>query len=386
MSMRFDLKDNKLTLYFEGEINSTNSDAVEKDVEKTLEGQKYSSLVLNFEKLKYLSSAGLRVVLKLKKLCNDVSIVDASFDVYDILQMTGFTEIIPTKRALRTISIKGAEVIGDGYFSTVYRIEKDMIIKVFERTSDPEQIERELRLAKEAFVLGVPTAISYDIVRVDDGKLGVRFEMLDCMSLRDAFRDQPDRYDELIDRYVALLKKINTTDCKDPTIPDIRQNFLKKVDEIKEFLDEKHYRKAKALIEGIPESMNFVHGDCHFKNIMVQGDDFLLIDMDTLSRGEPIFELATLRAPYVAFEEDDPGNNEKFLGLSADMCKKLFNDIVEKYYGKKDQAIKDKIALVCYIHMVWWNKVNTPDNQKRLEGCRSRLIELLDKYDDVKIG
>ena len=60
--------------------------------------------------------------------------------------------------------------------------------------------------------------------------------------------------------------------------------------------------------------------------------------------------------------------------------------VVEKYFGKKDQTIKDKIALVCYIHMVWWNKVNTPDNQKRLEGCRSRLIELLDKYDDVKIG
>ena len=383
--MKHLLEKEKLTIYFEGDLNSYNADNFEKEIEEIVTNQSFKTLMLDFSSLRYISSAGLRIILKLKQRFDDVHIIEASLEVYDVLTMTGFINIMDVKKALKKVYISGAQVIGSGFFSTVYRIDKDTIIKVFNRVSDPEQIKRELKLAKQAFILGIPTAISFDIVRVDD-KLGVRFEMLDCMSLRDAFRDYPDRYDELIDRYVALLKKINTTDCKDPTIPDIRQAFIKKVDGIKEFLDDKHYQKAKALIEGIPESMNFVHGDCHFKNIMVQGDDFLLIDMDTLSRGEPIFELATLRAPYVAFEEDDPGNNEKFLGMSAEMCKKLFDDIVEKYFGKKDQAIKDKIALVCYIHMVWWNKVNTPDNQKRLEGCRSRLIELLDKYDDVKIG
>ena len=383
--MKHLLEKEKLTIYFEGDLNSYNADNFEKEIEEIVTNQSFKTLMLDFSSLRYISSAGLRIILKLKQRFDDVHIIEASLEVYDVLAMTGFINIMDVKKALKRVYISGAQVIGSGFFSTVYRIDKDTIIKVFNRVSDPEQIERELKLAKQAFILGIPTAISFDIVRVDD-KLGVRFEMLDCISLRDAFKNNPDKYDELLDKYVALLKKINTTDCKDPTIPDMRQAFLKKVDEIKEFLDDKYYRKAKALIEGIPESMNFVHGDCHFKNIMVQGDDFLLIDMDTLSRGEPIFELATLRAPYVAFEEDDPGNNEKFLGMSAEMCKKLFDDIVEKYFGKKDQTIKDKIALVCYIHMVWWNKVNTPDNQKRLEGCRSRLIELLDKYDDVKIG
>ena len=383
--MKHLLEKEKLTIYFEGDLNSYNADNFEKEIEEIVTNQSFKTLMLDFSSLRYISSAGLRIILKLKQRFDDVHIIEASLEVYDVLAMTGFINIMDVKKALKRVYISGAQVIGSGFFSTVYRIDKDTIIKVFNRVSDPEQIERELKLAKQAFILGIPTAISFDIVRVDD-KLGVRFEMLDCISLRDAFKNNPDKYDELLDKYVALLKKINTTDCKDPTIPDMRQAFLKKVDEIKEFLNDKYYRKVKALIEGIPESMNFVHGDCHFKNIMVQGDDFLLIDMDTLSRGEPIFELATLRAPYVAFEEDDPGNNEKFLGMSAEMCKKLFDDLVNKYFGKDDQEIKDKIALVCYIHMVWWNKVNTPDNHKRLEGCKARLIELLDKYDDVKIG
>ncbi len=233
-------------------------------------------------------------------------------------------------------------------------------------------------------MLGIPTAISYDIVKVDD-KLGVRFEMLDCMSLKNAFVNYPDKYEEYIKRYVDLLKKITTTDCMDPTLPNIKEMYVTKVETIKEFLEEKYYLKAKRIVEKIPEAMTFVHGDCHFKNIMVQGDDFLLIDMDTLSHGHPIFELAALRAPYVAFEEDDPGNSQRFLGVPPELSSKIYNDVVNGYFGKDDQVIKDKIALICYIHMVWWNKVNTPDNNKRLEGCRSRLYALLDKYDNVDL-
>ena len=383
--MRYDLKEEKLTLYFEGDLNSYNADNFEKEIEDIISQQSFKTLNLDFSSLRYISSAGLRIVLKLKQKYDDVHVIEASLEVYDVLAMTGFINIMDVKKALKRVYISGAQVIGEGFFSTVYRIDKDTIIKVFNRVSDPEQIERELKLAKQAFILGIPTAISFDIVRVDD-KLGVRFEMLDCMSLKNAFNEYPNRYDELMDRYVALLKKINTTDCMDPSIPDMKAFFLKKVEIIKPFLEDKYYKKAKALIEGIPDAMTFVHGDCHFKNIMVQGDDLLLIDMDTLSRGDPIFELGTLRAPYVAFEEDDPGNSEKFLGTSSEMCQKIFNDIVVRYFGKDEQSIKDKIALVCYIHMIWWNSVNTPDNQKRLEGCRSRLLPLLDKYDDLKLG
>ena len=382
--MRNKNENNVLTLYLEGELNSYNADNVEKEIEEIVNNEQFTKLILDFANLHYISSAGLRIILKLKQKYDDLHIEEVSLEVYDVLSMTGFTNIMDVKKALKRIYISGAQVIGEGFFSTVYRIDKDTIIKVFNRTSDPAQIERELKLAKQAFVLGIPTAISFDIVRVDD-KLGVRFEMLDCMSLKNAFLNYPDKYDYYIDKYVQLLKKINTTDCMDYSIPDIRAFYLEKVEKIKDILGDKYYLKAKAIIESIPEAMTFVHGDCHFKNIMVQGEDFLLIDMDTLGRGDPIFELAALRAPYVAFEEDEPGNSEKFLGVSHELCEKIYNDIVYKYIGSSDEVIKDKIALVCYIHMVWWTITNMPDNKARLEGCKGRLLALLDKYNDVKI-
>ena len=382
--MRSEVKNNVLHLFFEGELNSYNSDSVEKEIEEIVTKNQFEKLVLDFSKLNYISSAGLRIILKMKQRFDNTQIIEASLEVYDVLSMTGFVNIMDIKKALKRVDITGAEVIGEGFFSTVYRVDGDTIIKVFNRTSDPEQIERELKLAKEAFVLGIPTAISFDIVRVGE-KLGVRFEMLDCISLRNAFLKYPDQYDDLINRYVKLLKKINTTESNDPNLPDCREQYLNKVELIKDILDEKHYLKAKKLIEGIPQCKTFVHGDCHFKNIMVQGDDFLLIDMDTLSKGNPIFELAGIRAPYVAFEEDDPGNSERFLGVKAELSRSIYEDVLSRYLGKDDPAFKDKIALVCYIHMLWWNKLNTPDNKARVDGCSSRLIALLDKYDDLII-
>ncbi len=383
--MQFKLENNTLSLFFEGELNSYNADDVEKEIEDITNGKEFKTLDLDFAGLRYVSSAGLRIILKLKQKYDDVHIKETSLEVYDVLSMTGFVNIMDVSKALKVVDVKGAEVIGEGFFSTVYRLDKDTIVKVFKRTSDEHQIERELKLAKQAFVAGVPTAISFDIVKVGD-KLGVRFEMLDCMSLKNAFVKYPERYNDLLDRYVKLLKKINTTECYDPIIPDVKKFYLQKVKEIKPYLEEKDAQKCLDLIESIPDRMTFVHGDCHFKNIMVQGDDFLLIDMDTLSRGHPIFELAALRAPYVAFEEDDPGNNERFLGVSATFSMTLYNRIVNLYFGNEDQAIKDKIALVCYIHMVWWTLTNQRDNEKRFNGCKKRLEILLRKCNDLEIG
>ena len=215
-----------LTIYLEGELNSANADAREKEILADVEGKTFTRLVLDFSLLSYISSAGLRVVLKLKQKFGDVVINEASLEVYDVLSMTGFTNIMEVNKALNRISLDGAEVIGSGYFSTVYRINKDTIIKVFNRVSDSKQIERELKLSKEAFVLGIPTAISFDVVKVED-KLGVRFEMLDCESLSQAFARRPDQYNALLDKYVGLLKKINTTECLDPEIPE-KTNTTKK--------------------------------------------------------------------------------------------------------------------------------------------------------------
>lgn len=383
--MRFQLNERVLTLYFEGELNSYNADNMEKEIEDVVSKQDFDTLYLDFSNLHYISSAGLRIILKLKQKYNDTHVIEASLEIYDVLNMTGFTNIMDVKKALKRVYISGAQVIGEGYFSTVYRIDKDTIIKVFNRTSDPEQIERELKLAKEAFVRGIPTAISFDIVKVDD-KYGVRFEMLDCMPLRDAFINNPEQYESLVERYATLLKKINTTECDDVAIPMIKYKMIEKLESFKDEFEPKVYEKCHKLLSDVPDRNTFIHGDCHFKNIMVQGDELLLIDMDTLSRGHPIFELARLRAPYIAFEELMPGNSTTFFKIGKELIDKIYHDLIVKYFGKFDQNIEDKIALVSYVHMCVWIKKNTPKKTDAFKYFYEKLKVLVEKVDDLDLG
>ena len=384
--MKTNLENNVLTLYLGGEINSYNADNIEKEMKESIGDQKFDRLVLDFSSVTYVSSAGLRIILKMKQTYNNVSVVETSLEVYDIFSMTGFTNIMEIKKGLRKVYLSGAEVIGTGYYSTVYRVDKDTIIKVFNRVSDTEQIERELKLAKEAFILGIPTAISFDIVRVDDGKLGVRFEMLDCESLKNMVLKYPDRMPEFLDKYAALLKQMNTTECSNPAIPDMKEHYLRKLEKIKEYLPKEANEKLLKMFKAIPDRKTLIHGDCHFKNIMVQNGELLLIDMDTLSVGYPIFELAALYAPYVAFNEDEPGTSKEFFGISDEDAAALFKALMKRYLGNEDPAVMDKIKIVGYVHMVRWTTNNQPENKKRIEGCKERLLKLLERYDDLDIG
>ena len=381
--MKFEKSRKSLIVFPKGRIDSSTAQDVERDILETAQNNSpFEKLILDFSDVDYISSAGLRSILRIKQTYEDTSVIETSLEVYETFSMTGFTELMEIRKALRKVDISKAEVIGDGFFSTVYRLDGDTIVKVFNRTSDPHQIERELKLAKQAFVLGIPTALSFDIVRAGD-KLGVVFEMLDCNSLKTMVAMHPEKLSEYVDKYVALLKKINTTTCDSPEIPKMKKFYQEKVETIKEHLGDKYYKKAKQIVDKIEDRSTFIHGDCHFKNIMVQEEELLLIDMDTLSVGHPIFEFAQLYAPYCAFEEDDPGNVKKFLGVEAEDTRRLFNALLTRYLGKQDEDILNKIRLVCYIHMVWWTTVNQPDNKVRLNGCKERLLSLLDKYDDV---
>ena len=382
--MRYSKEDNNLTIFLEGQINSYNADNIEKEINDVLKQESFVNLFLDFTDVSYISSAGLRVVLKLKQKYDKVSVINTSLEVYDIFAMTGFSNIMEVKKGLRRVYISGAEVIGSGYYSTVYRINKDTIIKVFNTLDDEAQIERELKLAKEAFVLGVPTAISFDIVKVDD-KFGVVFEMLDCDSLKNAIVKHPENFNIYVKKYAELLKKMNSTECFSQIVPPIKKDYLKKLSNIEDQLPKDLYNKAHKLLEDIPETNTLVHGDCHFKNIMIQGDELVLIDMETLSVGHPIFELAGLYSAYIGFNEYNPEEAMDFFGVSSEEAQNLFHSLMQNYFPNYNDEIKDKISLVSYINVYRWYYSHKPSSPV-VNNYKEKLIDLLKKYNDLDIG
>ena len=124
-------EDSCMTVFLKGHIDSANANAVEKEIGEALDRETPDHLVIDAGDLTYISSAGLRILLRLRKEMKDLKVINVSPEVYEIFDMTGFTEILNIQKAYRVISVEGCEVIGQGANGKVYRIDPDTIVKVY---------------------------------------------------------------------------------------------------------------------------------------------------------------------------------------------------------------------------------------------------------------
>ena len=92
----FKIKDDtNLTIVLEGELNTITAPDLEKVIKDNLSNIKL--LVLDFAKLEYLSSAGLRVLLIAQKIMDSqgkMIVKNVNSTIMDIFEMTGFSNIL----------------------------------------------------------------------------------------------------------------------------------------------------------------------------------------------------------------------------------------------------------------------------------------------------
>ncbi|MBR4627982.1 MAG: anti-sigma factor antagonist [Ruminococcus sp.] len=374
-----------------GRIDTSNAAEWEKTITEQLSGETENSF--DADELEYISSAGLRVLMKVrKKAGSEIKIFNVSSDVYDILDMTGFTELFKVEKKIREISVEGCDVIGKGFYGTVYRIDPETIVKVYNTPDSIPIIEKEQRLAKCAFVKGVPTAISYDIVRVGDN-YGSVFELLNADSFNDHLINEPEKFDELLHKYVDFLKVVHSAEMDAGTIPMARDIFIGYLDVIDSYLTSEQSVRLKELLSALPDDLHMVHGDFQMKNVMLVGDEPMLIDMETISTGQPIFDLQALYVTYISFSEDCPDNLSSFLGISDDLGEPIWNSILEKYFDTADKAelsaINDKIRLMSAIRFLYLLAVTDLKNgdlgERRIKRTQDHISELLKKVNGFEI-
>ncbi len=380
-----------LTLILEGRVDSSNATEVGEQLDALLAADPHEAVILDIENLEYISSAGLRVVLRLRKLEPSLKVINASSEVYEIFEMTGFTEMLTIEKAYRRLSVDGCEVIGQGANGKVYRLDPDTIIKVYLNPDSLPDIQRERELARRAFVLGIPTAIPYDVVKVGDG-YGSVFELLNATSFAKLIKADPDHADKYVAMTVDLLKKIHSTEVKPEDMPDMREVAIKWATFLKDYLPADKAEKLVKLVEDVPVVHTMMHGDYHIKNVMLQDGEILLIDMDTLCQGHPVFELASVFNAYIGFSaEDDDPLMCTFLGIPRKTSEAIWNKTLELYFDTTDPAVLDemgkKAMLIGYTRLmrrlIRRHGLENERGQKAVAFYKERILQLLDEVDTL---
>ena len=374
------------TVKLTGRIDSANAAEREAELNKEIGGFQ-GELIIDAAGLEYISSAGLRVILRIKKAILDTRIINCSSETYDIFDMTGFTEMMDISKAYRELSIDGCEVIGEGANGIVYRTDPDTIVKVYKNPDSLDEIHNERELARKAFVMGIPTAIPYDVVKV--GNLyGSVFELLNAKSFGKLI-NAGESVEELAKASVEILKTMHSTMLKDGELPSKRLEALVWAEFTADYLPEDIGKKLVELFRAIPETNNMLHGDFHIKNIMRQNGENLLIDMDTLSMGHPIFEFAAIFAAYIGFGCVDMSRSYEFLNITEQQCRDFWKYTIKYYFEGKDEAYLDditaKASIICYTRLIRRTikrfGIDDEDNRALVEFCKNFLIENVPETD-----
>jgi len=341
--MKTTLENNTLTLCLEGRIDSTNAQTLEAKLFDAVNANPGAEIAIDAGGLEYISSAGLRVLMKLRKQVGKaLPVLNVSPEVYDIFDMTGFTELLEVHKALRQLNVERLPIIGAGATAKVYRIDRETVVKVFKPNTSMQIIRQENERSKNAFLNGIPTAISYDLVKVGDC-YGSVYELLDAQDFLTILENDKAHLDENIARFARAIKAMHRIEVDPAKFPPTKQGSLTALPMLGGVCTPEEIDKLRRLYETIPDRNTFLHADCHPGNVMVQNGEFVFIDLMTCGSGHPVFDLGSMctvyhMPPKFGSREESP----LLRNFTEEECARIWDVYLRTYLDTRDEALIKK--------------------------------------------
>ena len=371
MTIQFTNNNGDATITLCGRLDTSVSTEIKSEIDKNLAtAENINSLTMDAEGLEYISSSGLRILLVLAKSYKNFKVVNVNPDVYDVLNMTGFSKIINVERALRQLSIDGCEQIGVGGVGTVYRLDGDTIIKVFREGTTIDEVRKEITMSKEAFVMGTPTAISFDIVKVGS-QYGLVYELLNAETLSSCIKRAPERIDEYARQYANLFRQLHSIEVPaDSNVPDAIEHERQQILQIRRYFPQESIDLLLQILDTIPTGNRLLHLDLQVKNTMMQDNELMLIDMGEMGYGHPVLDLGHAYSSMVLLI----GDYDKTIGIPRELGNKVWDLAINYYFeGLPEDVIeqrKAQIDVVARIRNFSWLALSDSFPESVIKQCQ----------------
>ena len=248
-------------------------------------------------------------------------------------------------KKLREISLNGCSIIGEGAVGKVYRIDNETIVKVYNPGVPLEVALEEKNIAKAAFVAGVPTAISFDLVKVGDC-YGTVYEMLNARTLSDYISEFPDQAEKIGRRMGKQLKELHSIKADTSKFVDMKELYKKRVLKMEKYFTKKEIDKLLTVYDSLENCSNLLHGDYHSKNVMYLNDEFVFIDLADMGYGHPLLDFGSTYLVVVFLGGIFNGGTERFLGLDYDSAVKSWKGMIKEYFGEENIEQAEALAKI----------------------------------------
>lgn len=305
-----------LTIAIQGRIDSQMVNTLQGEINDAIEQYRneLTTLVLDAEDMTYISSLGLRIILQLRKDWPDMRVINCSPDVYSVFKMTGFTRLFTVTKALPRISDEELQPV-EG-LDNIFRLSEETMVKVFPKGTPLEEVEQKVQLTREVFIWGVPTVMSFDIVRAKDS-YALIFESItqkdiDAVTLGELMR--------------RLHQHIIEPDEKIPSAIEKERQWVKSKQA--EYGDERTAMMLRVL-NTIPDGSALLHGNITMRDIAFsqEGNTPVVINMH-LAFGNPVIDITHL-----------------YSSMPATMQTDYFDTFLHTYYNNESESAIERIKL-----------------------------------------
>ena len=337
-----------LIIYLEDNITKENSSSLGKLILDT--ATKTPQLLLKFDlsNLNGISSAGIHMLINIKNSLKNqpnIKLENVTEDIYNIFNTTGLTELFDIEQEYKKFKMDNLEQVGKGANSKVLKLDEDKVIKVFSKNSNLDIVIRnEKKMTKKAFLCGIPTPLTYDIVHVGDC-YGLIYEYLDAKDLIKIMEEDKAHLVDYIKQFTQLMKHMHSIEIDSSKLNDLRSLALRLFPSLKgKVLNDEDYEKVKKIYENIPDKKTFVHGDCHPGNVMVKNGKMYFIDLAAAGVGHHINDLMGMYNIYrINIHNPDKMKNSPLLkNFTMDELNLIWDTFLKEYIGTNDENILKK--------------------------------------------
>ncbi len=182
-------------------------------------------------------------------------------------------------------------LIAIGRSAEIFSLGEGRVVKLFLNNIPAADIRTEFENTREANARGGCPMICHGQVAAG-GRTGIVLDKIDGISLTRT----PDKNPLLFFTISKTMAKLHAGlhERKTKKLRDIREMAREMLDaKPLGFLTKHERKKAKAVLDALPDGQSLLHMDFHPENVIVRGDEKIIIDWMTAARGNPAADVAS---------------------------------------------------------------------------------------------
>ena len=240
-------------------------------------------------------------------------------------------------KIFNTQDMEALPVIGQGASGVVFGYEEGTVLKLYRDTWTEAMVSSAYTVSDCVCAGGVTTAAPRELVKCGS-RYGIIFDRLDGKALPVHIGADIEKRYASGERMGRMLAAVHGLKADSGVFPSLHTMFSGILERISGYFTEEQIRRFFDFLDSLPGGCCVLHGDFHENNILVCGDEFYLIDLDSMCIGSPVFDLMQT---YCTYRTPMPEEYRRYMNLTDEALNEFLLKFLGSYFSARCGAVYD---------------------------------------------